>query len=619
MNEEKVHDNHIDENDMLVHFGITEYTTDELIKDFRDAATYKAEQAKIFRVLDAADKSDIWKIYSRKLPPHTQLPVNNPITVIKEATKASLMPTSYVGDIRPMSGEAKEFADLLNRFLMRKWNKTDMDIRNSLAGDYAYLHGTGLVLFGWNQDVISGKDDDLVSFLFEKESLQSRAIHPQYFFPDPGASDTEELSYAIIAERKTKRFLKSIPRFAPFIDDIENERNDGTGTEENIKLDREKDYSKDIVLFKTIYKKVNEYERNEEGIPMPETVRTRVDLIFMAGNTVIGVTKDIQPSIIPIVALYDEKPDDNFWGISKAYKVLSLVLTLNKIDSIEGTHYLKNDNPPTLVNSASGLNIAEFQQKKENPDRVFTVSGDPRNVVHPVPSPEMPRGMHEYRQYLINSIKEVSGVDSIYQGSSFGSIQTTGGINEAIQRATLRDNVRVKNIQKLIKEEIEMILKFYMVHGKPEKIQSLDSHKVNDQYENTFDPTELLVREDVEIVVSESAPRTRQSYEEAALKLADLNFKYMPEQLGYPSIITPEELLNWLNIPSSQKQVLKDRMEIQWQNMKLEEYTAVVTSLGALTQGGMSEEEALMQITEQLQKGDIGKTPALKPGGDAQK
>ena len=69
--------------DILKKYGIVEYTVDDIIKEFEDSLAYKQEQAKVFKILDAADHSDIWKIYNRKIPYYVQTPVNNPITIIK--------------------------------------------------------------------------------------------------------------------------------------------------------------------------------------------------------------------------------------------------------------------------------------------------------------------------------------------------------------------------------------------------------------------------------------------------------------------------------------------------------------------------------------------------------
>ena len=103
----------ISSQDILDHYGITEYDVSDIIKDFEDAVTYKQEQARIFKILDAADHSDIWKVFNRKLPSFTQTPNNNLITVIKEATKASIMPTSYAGEFRPMTMELNLLQKLL--------------------------------------------------------------------------------------------------------------------------------------------------------------------------------------------------------------------------------------------------------------------------------------------------------------------------------------------------------------------------------------------------------------------------------------------------------------------------------------------------------------------------
>ena len=598
----------------LQKLGITEYTEGELIHDFDMAVAYKEEQARIFKLLDAADHSDIWKVYSKKIPDFQQNPVYNPITIIKEATKASIMPTAYVADFRPMTLDAKPVTEVLNKYLKMKWETSSMDTINSTAADYTYLHGTAGVLFGWRDDIIDGEDASLISKIFRRSEIQAKAIHPSNLFPDPGAANIDEAQYIYIAERKTKQFLKSIPRFATALKEIEETSNATAYVPQNYILDEAKNNAIDVVTFITVYKRVL------EDVLDPITgevigVKPRIDVVYMAGTRVIDATKGIQPAVIPFVTLYDEVVPNNFWGISKCYKVLSMVLTLNKLDSIDATAIVKHQNPIQFVNGNAGLNLAEFQRKRDNPDRAFVVNGDPNAVFAEQKRPDPIKNMEVLRQYLISGIREVSGVDSIYQGSNFGSIQTTGGVDQAIQRATLRDNVRVRNINDFIKKEIEMILQFYIIHGAKEKFFAPTGQRGVDM--NTpqleFDPTMLIGREDIEIVISESTPRTSQSYEDAALKLMELNMKYAPSEKGYPDIITPEEVIGWLNIPFSQKQVLLERMNLQYQNLKMEEYMAVLTGVGTLVEGGMDPEMALQEVITQMQQSQVGQLPATRP------
>ena len=150
-------------------------------------------------------------------------------------------------------------------------------------------------------------------------------------------------------------------------------------------------------------------------------------------------------------------------------------------------------------------------------------------------------------------IQQVSGVDAAYLGRSYGSIQTTGGVEQAIDRATMRDNTRIKSIDKFIRKELELMVQFYIIHGKKEKFYAQnDINRRQEQAEEMdFDPT-ALIRPDIEIVVSDCAPRSNASYESAAQKLFELQMKYVPSEKGYPDLITPEELVSWLNIPKSQ-------------------------------------------------------------------
>ena len=596
----------ISSQDILDRYGIVEYTVSDIIADFDQARMYKQEQARIFKILDAADHSDIWKTYNRKIPAHVQTPVNNPITIIKEATRASIMPIAYSGDFRPMSLAARETAKVANKYFQMKWNAAEMDDINGEAADYAYLHGTSGVLFGWQDDIVDPAD--VTRQMSHRSELQAKAWHPANIFPDPGAADVNEMRYMFFAERKSKSYLKSIPRFAAALSVIETSNDAFGNTDPNYILDKSKQSDADIVTFLVCYKKVL---RMSQDPLMGGVMKPAVDIIYMAGHNILDVTPNIQPAVIPFIPLYDEKIPNNFWGISKCYKVLSMVLTLNQLDSTEATAYFKNQNPAEFVNAMAGLNISEYQNKRDNPDVAFTVNCDPRLVSAFAERPDLPQNLDSFRQYLITMIQKVSGVDSAYLGESYGSIQTTGGISQALDRATMRDAVRIKSVTRFIKKELELMTQFYIIHGQSEKFypQEDTARQQQNAGEMEFDPMALVGRTDIEIAVSNSAPRSVESYEEAANKLFELQMKYQPAMHGYPDLITPEEMVTWLNIPKAAQNVLIERMQAQMENMKLEEYTAVVTALGTLTQGGMTPEQALEEIAKMVEQ-SIGQLPA---------
>ena len=46
------------------------------------------------------------------------------------------------------------------------------------------------------------------------------------------------------------------------------------------------------------------------------------------------------------------------------------------------------------------------------------------------------------------------------------------------------------------------------------------------------------------------------------------------------------------------------------ENMKVEEYTAVLTAVGTLTQGGMPPEQALQEVAKQVEMSKMGQLPA---------
>ena len=600
--------------DILDRYGITEYTADQIAADFDEAVAMKGEQARIFKILDAADHSDIWKTYNRKLPAYVQTPVNNPITVIKEATKASIMPTSYQGDFRPLTISARELADTANKYFQMKWNAANIDEINSEAADYAYLHGTSGVLFGWNANIVDASDAS--GQLVDMSQLQAKAFHPSNIFPDPYAAKVPEMRYLFFAERKSKEFLKTIPRFQAAMQLIQNANDSVGNTDPKYILDKAKQNGKDVVTFLTCYKKVLRTVLDPVAqMPMQKPC---VDIIYLAGRTILDVEPNIQPAVIPFVPLYDERVPNNFWGISKCYKVLSMVLTLNQLDSTEATAYFKHQNPTEFINALAGLNVAEYQRKRDNPDAAFTVNCDPRLVQAYAERPDLPKTIDSFRQYLISEIQQVSGVDAAYTGRSYGSIQTTGGVTQMIDRATMRDNTRIKAIDKFIREELQMMAQFYIANGGQESFfpQVDDPRQQQNAVELQFNPMQLVGRHDIEVCVSNSAPRSNQSFEDAAMKLFELQMKYQPAALGYPDLLTPDELVNWLNIPKPMKNILRDRMKAQLENMKLEEYMAVLTAVGTLTQGGMDPEMAVQEVVAQIEQSAMGQLPATRVGGN---
>lgn len=590
--------------------GVTEYTVSDIIKDFEDAYAYKTEQARIFKILDAADHSDVWKTFNRRIPAYMQTPTHNPITIIKEATKASIMPTSFQGEFRAKTIQARELAKVCTKYFNMKWDATDMDSINSDVADYAFLLGTGIVLFGWNKNIIDIGDVTNYFNPAKHAEMQAKAWHPSNVFPDPSANDIEEMSYLFFVERKSKKFLKRISRFRQAIENIEN-ANDVYGNVANVvRNDQSKQTMSDTVTFITCYRRVDRtFIDPTTGI---KTVSPKVDIIYLAGRNVLDVEPNIEPNMIPAVPLYDERIPNEFWGIGKPQKVLSLVLTLNQLDSIEATSYFQNQNPAEFINALSGLNVSDYQRRKNGPNSAFTVNCDPKVVQEFAKRPDLPKTLDGFRSYLLEEIANISGVDAAYLGRSYGSIQTTGGVEQAVDRATMRDNNRIKAIDKFIRKEIEIMCQFYMIHGQAEDFLPPSAVSGRDQASQAlhFDPQQLIARDDIEISVSNAAPRSNQSYEDSALQLLELQMKYDPQAHGYPDFITPEELIACLNIPKTLQNTITERMSEQLQNLKIEEYTGVIMAFGQLVDGGMDPEMALQLIANQIEQSSVGQLPA---------
>lgn len=66
--------------------------------------------------------------------------------------------------------------------------------------------------------------------------------------------------------------------------------------------------------------------------------------------------------------------------------------------------------------------------------------------------PDLPSDATQASEIYINRVKDMMGTDAMYSGQGAGSLQTSGGISQVLQRAGLRDVKVVKNFQTYLRD-----------------------------------------------------------------------------------------------------------------------------------------------------------------------
>lgn len=112
-----------------------------------------------------------------------------------------------------------------------------------------------------------------------------------------------------------------------------------------------------------------------------------------------------------------------------------------------------------MVNTSSGINVADYAKNKDNPGRVFPFStGSASEVVQFVNKPDLPNDIISMPTSLIERIKDMTGVGDIASGMGSGSLQTAGGISQILQRAGLKDTKVIKHIQSYLFDLYSLII-----------------------------------------------------------------------------------------------------------------------------------------------------------------
>lgn len=152
------------------------------------------------------------------------------------------------------------------------------------------------------------------------------------------------------------------------------------------------------------------------------------------------------------------------------------------------TNAAKQGDPIAFIKATSGLNVADFLKNKDEPGRGFVFSGgSAQDVVTYLNQPDLPRDISTLPNEFIARMKDVTGVDDIYAGAGSGSLQTSGGISQVLQRSGLRDVKIIKHIEKYLRDLYLLILE----HVKLSKTTARYSKQVHAEEEITYNSLPL--------------------------------------------------------------------------------------------------------------------------------
>ena len=573
---------------------------DKLYADYNHTKSRYSRAHRKVQLLDQIYQGELWKAIGAQFPSYQILPDTNDVAYVTNHMVASIYSVSKSANILPTSEEDVQIVETLNISMEHEWNVSQVPQAQREAGHNAALFNLGITQFGWDEGLTS-------NLILSHGGVKVRDVHPLKFMRDPFAPNFEEAAYCYTTDRfHSTYFLSSDIYRKPFqahLDATPTQNKYGTvlpnqwtptDTVRPQQFPGSSPQGDDYHTLVIAWYKVN----TPQGVQIDE-------YHTLNGSFLLHAKHNIQPNLFPFALLYCNNPMGDLIGNSEPARIVANSIVCNIMDSENLTNAYRKMHPPKFINSQSQLNINSFAKHANDPDYTFVVSGDASKALHYAEFPQIDQNGLNIQSRLQESIKRVSGVDDKYTGRNTGSITTTGGMQEMIDRMTLIDVPRIDRFENYSKKATEIVLRnliYFAPKRKYLKNKASNNLKTSSWVvqEIDFPALHKQAKDAVfsyQIHISSDLPKNRQRNADLANQLMEQQMQYQQQGVNV-ELITPEEWLRYQDLPN--KEMMLERMGLQRQQSALEDTSQVLFQYAQLTSQGMSPEDAMLAVANDL-------------------
>lgn len=570
---------------------------DKLYSDYKSTQARYSRAMRKVQLLDQVYQGELWKAVGAQFPAYQILPDTNDVAYVTDNMVASIYSVGKSADILPTSETDVQIVETLNVSMQHEWQVSQAPQAQRLAGHNAALFNIGITQVGWNEGLTS-------NLVMSHGGVQLRDIHPLKFMRDPYAPSFEEAAYCFTTDRFHRTYFLESPVYKKgFQEMMESRVSDEYGTvlpPQWAAMDSVRpmqypsgndDYYQLVVAW---YKIVQ-----PDGKVVVDEYHT------IGGSYLLYAKHNIQPGIFPFALLYCNNPMGDLIGNSVPARIVSNSLVCNIMDSENLTNAFRKMHPTKFISTGSQININSFIKHGNSPDYTFPVAGDASKALHYGEFPLIDSAGLSIQARLREDVQRISAVDGRYTGRNTGSITTTGGMQEMIDRMTLIDVPRIDRFEDYSKKLTELVLRnliYFAPKRKYLRLKANSNLKSNNWVVEEIDFPALheQARDAVfgyEIHVSSDLPKNRQRNADLANILMEKQMQYQQAGMNV-ELITPEEWLRYQDLPN--REVMLERMGLQRQQNAIEETSQVLFQYADLTSKGLDPESAMLAVANDL-------------------
>ena len=557
------------------------------LKEFYDIGKqYYSRDQRRMKLLDATDNGDLWRALGASFPAYQILTDTNFVAYVKSNLLASLYTVAKSAEVIPTSDHDKDITVKLSVALDHIWDLANVGYYQFLAGERAALLNLGITQVGWSETLTGGTGDS-----FYKGNVAFKNVDPMKFMRDPFAVDLEHAGWCCTYDAYHKSVFLRNPDYKEKFGEYLKKR-EGEGILEQLPA---YDNMRPMANSKDHYNLIIFWVREGEKVNEIHTVDAQY---------ILKTKEDIKPSEFPFAELYCNLPSSGLVGSSEAAKIFANNVAYNMLQSLAITSEYKNQRPPKFVNTQSGLNIAAFSKHGDEADRTFPVNGDASKAVHYHQFPPVSNTLPNQLTMLQYNMQDITGVDGKYTGRDTGSIITTGGTEEMLNRVTLVDTPKILNYERYTCRLTKLVLATLLEHAPNRKYFIKD--KTSTKYKTVEVPWQDINSDTLfsyKIQISSELPKNKQRVAAVANMLMEKQMQYRKEG-SQVELITEEEWLMMQDLPN--KELMLERMGIQRDLDTLQEVSQVLFQYAQLLESGIDPNEAMLMTAHGLKQTRAG-------------
>lgn len=555
---------------------------------FRIAANGMDAYHREWNIIDKFDRGRQWD--NVQIPVWIPKPITNLIRFVRTTKRANLAMSIPQANFTPMTPMDEGTTRLIQKAYNHVWEEQKMALLGRRCVDRALLQGTSIA-YVYAEENIRGKwfGKDNPNNMLYKYDIKAKRINNANFYIDPTAYFIDEAKYITITENLNFHDVKNNKTFKEFagqkLKDLEfadlERDNDAAGdiydrpvTKATASMQRE--VGDEMCTMHIHWERY----RNEDGA-------WQVDVSYFLWNTdfLLYRIEDFKPSVYPFAVLYDEEEDNSFWGSSTAMDILENQKVINKTAQAASIIGTLHQNPQKVVTRESGISASEMSKTGTLAGKVWTSNIPADQAVSILNPPDIPRGLFDIEDRMKADVKDIAGMNEAYTGQSVGSLTTSTGVDTLVDRATIRDRDKSKQIDKFVEDLSMLIVKFIIVYWREPRPIMTRQKNGQAQYE-TWQPLPPMTIDNLEYRVHSDVYAHAPLTQAAKSQQAD-NLMQMQGQFKFdPPIITPEEWIEMKDFPN--KEDIFARMQQDRVNKQ--------------NQDGQQLQQAIMQIIHQSEQ-----------------